>query len=185
MSDTKTKAIGFLYTLTTNNEVRQSWAVNPTWDEFFESDSDPIVDTFNNIGGYASGRFSNPEQNEKEWQTAVVSMNDQIVEGVIDGDLSSSDFATGMKQRLAVLISNIVYNADDRQSFLDNPQSYIDNLSSDESAEMNFSSEFKDHLVKFGELVQGGEKDKAKSYLTEVLNGDMVAQYLKEQSLIW
>jgi hypothetical protein len=198
MSELKTNALGFLFALSTDIDIRTTWPDVQRWDMFFDT-SDPqtqgIIDALNFVGFIGSGQIEASEkQNLQGWQVIVESQKAAIIASFTANDpLDLSDYEVEFArypQYLAVLMAVLVFNKSVREVFVADPEQFMaqydpfqlqipggDNVEQRQNAQ--------DSLIGFAKVVVTGDSALIEQYMDENLFDAMTRELLKEQPDIW
>ena len=185
----KTEALGFLHILSRDKNVRQNWERTPNWPLFFEEDeaSEPVTNALNQLGGFASGNFTDPKENQRKWHIVATNVLDTFspqfanpvpdVENQAFFDVVPDNWET--LPHLAVLLALIAYNEKERTAFKADPQTYLNNIPEPDNKSLALSKDMAETLVAYAQ-----DPNLTTEQRNDMLD-EMVSQYYETQANIW
>jgi|GEM_PF-5135976 len=190
-NDIKTGAVGFLYALSTDSDVRDSWTERPKWEDFFDMNSEDdceVVENLDDIGKSAKSGLPATDVVHKKWKEVVVSMHSLIERGLIEQTLNIDGYdgdTREYRQKLASNLAKIVFDESAKENFTSNAALGLEVGKGSNENELQISAELRDALILLSNLISEEKLDDAAALLRGELTEQMVLQYIEEQSLIW
>ncbi|MCY4045386.1 MAG: hypothetical protein OXE99_09920 [Cellvibrionales bacterium] len=191
MSEIKTEALGFLHVLATDEDLRQGWLMSSDWPRFFDDldHKSSVTQALDSIGVFKGDSDSSGEDKEKNiacWKTVAENVIDMFTKQMANPEDRVQDqevfdeIPDGLPSypQLALLLAVLAYNAQERASFLSDPEGYLNKLPDAYGSIPDLDGDLKGLLVLFA---KGEPLGKEKEAIIDL----MAKQYFVEQEHIW
>lgn len=188
MSDIKLETVGFLHNLSKDESLRTKWRQQYDWQEYYKDGAnDPVAQTLNDLGNYASDNSENKPDNLACWQEVANRVIDEFVaqwQPHVNATLLKANPADpkSTPPQLAILLGSLLFDEQTRRHFCEDREAYLKALPDNK---FELSEALQQGILA---LTNDNNYPAGEEFITQLkaeMVDHMVNQYYKEQDNIW